>query len=170
MVFFLCSACSFRPFAFSRKARADGRPVGVVFRGHHEAPGGGSGPVRRKDGTRGRATDLKTQRRIEEGNSRRTSSSQAAPEQASLKHDTRQRASAARFNQGPGSDVSASGTERSEEAQDVEQFTSAFAAKSECREMKARSQARFRRESSTFRRIRRTPATRCGKVEVSRES
>jgi len=34
--------------------------------------------------------------------------------------------------------------------------------------MKARSQAAPRRESSTFSRIRRTPATRCGKVEVSR--
>src|SRR3954469_20769196 len=32
----------------------------------------------------------------------------------------------------------------------VERFTSAFVAKSECREMKARSQATSRRESSTY--------------------
>src|SRR5688572_2934508 len=46
--------------------------------------------------------------------------------------------------------VSMNGTERSEEAQDVERVTSAFAAESEWRELKARSQARGRHESSTF--------------------
>jgi hypothetical protein len=77
--------CLFVPsVAFIRKARADGRPVGVVFRGHHEAPGGRSGPVRR----------------TAEPRAEKTGPENGAEFDVIFQLDTRKRASEVRFTKG----------------------------------------------------------------------
>src|ERR1041384_7126538 len=58
MVFFLCSACSVSVFRLHPKKPAQtGRPVGVVFRGHHEGPPCEAGRWGRKAGMGGSRQD-----------------------------------------------------------------------------------------------------------------